>query len=343
MISRRTLSVLFIASLAAGCGSETSTIQKAISEGKPLVRVGDEKINEGYLTLLERINPSIKGQLDMPMGKKRLVDNLIEQELLYQESLKRGLEKDPLVKEKAELYKRVIVAQSLLDNEVDKKAADYYKEKKDQEFERVKVSQIFFSNSPKLPPPQPGKTPPAITDEDRKKADADSESRAKAVYDRLKKGESWDELVKESDDKTSATRGGDFGFITRADRRIERMEYQKLVEQAFTLAKGSYSEPIKAKDGWHIIQVTEEKKSQSYDEVSMAIKSKIRGEVKNTLLAELKKKGKIQYLDTSLAESMPAAPSAPSAPANLEMPAGGESKPAGFVHPVPMQAPKDKK
>lgn len=319
----RKLSVLILSSLllSACSGGGSSSIDKSINEGKPLVRVGDEKIHEGYLDLLQRVNPGIKSQLDIPMGKKRLIDNLIEQELLYQESVKRGIDKSPLVKEKVDLYKRVIIAQSLLDDEVEKKAKEYYDQNKNKDFERVKVSQIFFSSMPKMTPPAPGKPPTPPTEEEKKKAENEAESKAKQAQERLKKGESWEAVVKDmSDDKASAANGGDMGYLSKSDRRIERLDYKALVDAAFALAKGDYSEPIKAKDGWHIVKVTEDKKVQSYDEVSTPIKFKMRGEIKGTLLNDLKNKMKIQILDVSLAESQPAMPVFPTPPSSPPAP-----------------------
>lgn len=329
-MSKKLLALLALPLLASACGSRgSSDIDKAISQGKPLVRVGDEKIHEGYLDLLQKVNPGIKAQLENPMGKKRVLDNLIEQELLYQESVKRGVDKLPEVQDKAELYKRVIIAQSLIDTEVDKRAKDYYDKNKDKEFERVKVAQIFISNQAPMQPAAPGKPPAPPSEEDKKKAEAAAEAKAKEAYAKLQGGESWDEVAKTmSDDKAGAARGGEMGYLTKGDRRIERLEYQKLIDAAFSLPKDKYSEPIKAKDGWHIVKVMEDKKAQSFDEVSNSIKFKIRGETKNAVMADLKKEYKIQFLDVSLAESAPAMPMMPLAPKAPESKAAVESKPA---------------
>ncbi len=336
-MNKKLYALVALAVAASACGSRgSSSIDQAISKGKPLVRVGDEKINEGYLDLLQKINPGIKAQLENPMGKKRVLDNLIEQELLYQESVKRGVDKLPEVQDKAELYKRVIVAQSLIDTEVDKRAQDYYDKNKDKEFERVKVSQIFVSNQPAMPPPTPGKPPTPPSEEDKKKAEAAAAAKIKEAYEKLQKGESWDEVVKSmSDDKAGAAKGGDMGYLSKGDRRVERMDYQKLIDTAFTLPKGKYSEPIQAKDGWHIIEVTEDKKVQPFDEVSNQIKFKIRGETKNAVMADLKKNYKIQFLDVSLAESAPATP--PPMPMGMMPPGAAGTAPAA---PPPPGAPK---
>lgn len=306
-----------VAALGVACNS-SSSIDKYLNQGTALARVGDGKINEGYLQLLQKVNPGIKAQLDTPQGKKRIVDNLIEQEMLYQESIARKLDKQKAIKEKVELYKRVIVAQALLENELEKKALDYYNQNKDKEFERIKMSHIFFSSQASNPALTPGKAPPPPpNEEERKKQDSEAEAKARAAYARLKAGDSWDNVVKEStDDKVSAERGGDFGYITKADRRIERLDYQALVDTAFKMKKDEYSEPIKAKDGWHILKATEDKEVQDFDEASTSIKFKMRAEVKGLVMADLKKKTKIEYLDVSLADAPSEMPSAtpPAAP-----------------------------
>ncbi|MBF0492219.1 MAG: peptidylprolyl isomerase [Deltaproteobacteria bacterium] len=309
---KRKASSLYLAlATAAALGvvacNSSSSIDRYLSQGKALARVGNEKINEGYLLLLQKVNPGIKAQIETPQGKKRIVDNLIEQEMLYQESVSRGLDKQAAIQEKVDLYKRVMVAQSLLENELDKKTLDYYNQNKAKEFERIKVSHIFFASQPPAQNMTPGNPPPPPpSDEERKKAETEAEAKAKKAYDRLKAGEPWDTLVKDSsDDKMSAENGGDFGYITRGDRRIERLEYQGLVDAAFKMKKGEYSEPIKAKDGWHILKAIEEKEIQSFEEASNAIKLKMRGEVKGLVMADLKKKMKVEYLDTSLADSTP--------------------------------------
>lgn len=298
--------------LATSCGNAgKSSLDKTLKEGKPLVRVGDEKIHEGYLNLLQKVNPGLKEQLETPFGKRRIVDNLIEQELLYQESIDRGLNKKPQVQEKIALFERAVIAQSLLDEEIEKKAKEYYERNKESEFERVKVAHIFFSNMPKLAPPTPDPknpkanlNPPSPTEADKKKSDEEAKAKAQKAYDRLKKGEEWDVVVKElSEDKGSANRGGEFGYLTRGDRRVERLEYQDLVKAAFSLKKGEYSEPIKTREGWRIIKVVEEKQAQPYEEVALQVKFRVRGEVRAALMDEIRKKRKVQYLDTSLDDS----------------------------------------
>ena len=53
--------------------------------GKDLVTINGETFTEGYLDFLGGINPRIKAQIGNPMGRKQIIDNLIEQELFYQD------------------------------------------------------------------------------------------------------------------------------------------------------------------------------------------------------------------------------------------------------------------
>jgi uncharacterized protein (DUF169 family) len=59
-----------------------------------------------------------------------------------------GVNRDPLVKEKIDLYRKVIVAQSLVDNEIDKAAKKYY-DNNPEEFKKLRLSQIEIKFAPK--------------------------------------------------------------------------------------------------------------------------------------------------------------------------------------------------
>ncbi len=300
----RKLSLLICTTLiVTACGSK---MDKEIHQGKPLVKIGDDKIHEGYIDFLGKMDPKMKKQLEMPGGKKAVVDKLVDIELLYQQSLSRGLDKSPELQKKLEFTRRTLIAQALIDDEADKIARKDYETNKDKEFTRVKLAHIFFSTMPKPAAPQPGKPPAPISDEDRKKAEQEASEKAKTAYDRLKNGEAWDVVVKEvSDDKPSADRGGDMGYVTQADRRLERLDYKGLVDKAFALKVGEYSEPIPAKDGWHIIKVIEDKSVQPYEDVAMILKGRAQASIRGKFLEDLKK-NKVQYLDETLAESAPA-------------------------------------
>lgn len=295
------LIALTLASCGHSGGSMNATaLNDQINKGKDLASLGDAKVHEGYLELLARVNPNIEGQLKTPAGKKRLVDSLLEQELLFTEGQKRGIDKLPQVQEKAALYQRVIFAQAILDDEVEKKSKEYYGANKDKEFARVEAAHILIRIAP--PPPVMGKDgKPIGTPPNMEALDAEALKKAKEAKAKLDAGTPWQEVVDTySDDKATKAKGGEIGQLSRGDRRVSRLDWNALVEAAFKMKAGEVSEPIKAKDGYHIVKLLKEATVAPFEEVANSIKFKLRSQVKNELLASLTKGKATDYKDEEL-------------------------------------------
>ena len=282
--------------MVANCGGGLTT-----SSGNTLVSVNGKKITEGDIEFLGNINPRIKAQLASPAGKKRILDNLVEQELLYQEAVKKGINRDSEVRAKAELYRRVIVAQSLLDNELEQAAKRYYKENS-VEFKKLKMSQIMIRYGDKKG--KKGKKAKGIHSE--KKA----LKIAGEVKTRLDKGEDFAKVATEvSEDMATKRRGGDMGLVAKGDKRFEARGYGPLVEKAYEIKVGEIAGPIKTEKGYHIITVTRGVELESFDDAKAGIAFKKKGKLKNETLARLKKEGSVTYAD----ELTPKKPKAPAA------------------------------
>lgn len=81
--------------------------------------------------------------------------------------------------------------------------------------------------------------------------------KARDIKKKLDKGEDFEDLAKlHSDDKESALRGGDLGFVFKG---ILPEEFEK---KAFELQVGKISKPVKTKFGYHIIKIEERKAKQ---------------------------------------------------------------------------------
>ncbi len=79
-----------------------------------------------------------------------------------------------------------------------------------------------------------------------------TEDEAKAVLDRLNKGEDWNAIAAEvSTDTANNTNGGDLGWFPRG---VMRTEFE---DAAFSMKVGEISQPVKTDDGYHIIQVVD--------------------------------------------------------------------------------------
>ncbi|OGU28823.1 MAG: hypothetical protein A2X67_09770 [Ignavibacteria bacterium GWA2_55_11] len=298
--------------------------------GATLVRVGREAITQGDLDTLARVNPRLKPRIETPAGRQKVIENYVEQEILYQESVNRGLNRSTDVKDKIALYEKILVAQALLDEELSKKVHEYYDTHKD-EFDRVKVSHILIkASSPNEPEPAAGKDkkkePPAATS---KRPEADALKLAESIRDRVNKGDDFTKVAKEvSEDEKSKANGGDIGYITLSDKRLERLGWLPLAEKSFAMKVGEVSQPIKLKDGFHIVKVTEEKKLQPFDEAEAGIKFRLQADIRTGLLDGLKKKYKVEYAksETPSATERTTAPSPHAGAAGA--PAASDAAPA---------------
>jgi foldase protein PrsA len=79
-----------------------------------------------------------------------------------------------------------------------------------------------------------------------------TEEEAKAVIDRINKGEKFEDLAKElSVDTGSGANGGDLDYFSYTDM------VQPFSDAAFSMEIGDLSEPVKSDFGYHIIEVTD--------------------------------------------------------------------------------------
>lgn len=82
----------------------------------------------------------------------------------------------------------------------------------------------------------------------------ETEDEAKAVIDRINKGEKFEDLAKElSTDTGSGANGGDLDYFSYTDM------VQPFSEAAFSLEIGRISEPVQSEFGYHVIEVTDKK------------------------------------------------------------------------------------
>jgi peptidyl-prolyl cis-trans isomerase C len=88
---------------------------------------------------------------------------------------------------------------------------------------------------------------------------------------RVREGESFEEIASVESDCPSKTRGGDLGFFQRG-----QME-PKFEKAAFSLEKGEISDVVETTFGYHIIKLTDRipRRQQSFDEVKADIQVKV--------------------------------------------------------------------
>jgi peptidyl-prolyl cis-trans isomerase SurA len=140
---------------------------------------------------------------------------------------------------------------------------------------------IVFVNDKR---PNPGELTVAhIMTFDKKDTDKNrAVNRIQEIYAQLEQGKSFEELAREfSDDANSASRGGvlnKFGIggidETFANAAFELQE------------KGSYSDPVETKYGWHIIKLIEKHPLKAFDELEKELKTKIQKSPRSRIITE---------------------------------------------------------
>ncbi|MDA8244611.1 MAG: peptidylprolyl isomerase [Elusimicrobia bacterium] len=128
--------------------------------------------------------------------------------------------------------------------------------------------------------------------EAEQKAAAD---KAASIKKQLDGGADFGELAeKDSDDKDSAARGGDIGYI------VKGMLPEELEDAAFKMQVGDNSAPIKSKFGWHILRLEEKRAEQKLrfeavrDDLEQLMSQNAFAEELGKYVKELRKDAKIQ-------------------------------------------------
>ena len=129
----------------------------------------------------------------------------------------------------------------------------------------------------------------------------EKEDEAKAIVDRLGKGEKFEDIAKTaSKDPGSGANGGDLGFFSRG-QMVKPFE-----EAAFTLKPGEVSKPVQSQFGWHIIRL-EEKRNRplpTFDSVKERILSSLTQKKSQEVMALLRGAAKIDVVDEDLKKKM---------------------------------------
>ncbi|HLK33963.1 MAG TPA: peptidylprolyl isomerase, partial [Terriglobales bacterium] len=135
--------------------------------------------------------------------------------------------------------------------------------------EQVRLSEILVSTEPK--PTEDPKTAASISDEQRLAA---AQAKADQVYDQIQKGAKFDDVARKDSDGPTAAQGGDLGYFKRGTLAKE------LEDVTFAMKPGEVSKPIRTKQGFVILKVTE------HQQAGIPPLSEIEGKVQNALIME---------------------------------------------------------
>lgn len=320
-MNRVLISLLLVLGLTMLCGCGEGRAPNWFKFGQPKPRVEKEPTPEeiegtvlasanGRIITLESFNAriqayndEIQASRDIPDSvkpdyliktvedKKRLLDGMVERELLVAEAIARGLDKDKELLEAVKALKEQLLFARLIELEKTKaeldtgEVEDYYNLYKDAFAipEERKVSIIVV----------PG------------------EARAKEILISLLQGSDFAALARANSTDESAPGGGDIGFIVRKlpfPQPEKKMMFQKFEEVAFSLELNKPSTIFKGPQGFYIIKVTEIKEARQmplpevYEDIQQGLLLKEQDDALKTLIGNLRKSANIIVHDNLLEE-----------------------------------------
>lgn len=302
------LSLGILALLVVGCNTSTNN-GDAIDESEAVAKVNGELISKKqFEDNLERIEQRYKQQYGMnfsegkaakmlPSIKKRLLNQMIQEELLLQKAKKENIEiSDEEIKnhldqvknsyESEEQFKEQLkksglsveqITKDLKKNMLIEKLSDQLTE--DINITEKEMKDYFQNNKDKFSQSAQIKASHILVDTKKK---------AEEMKDRLENGADFADLAKKHSTGPSSEKGGNLGFFGKG-QMMPAFE-----KAAFNLEVGEISQPVKTKHGYHIIKVTDQKqaKEPKFEDVKDTIKSSLQDQKKKKMLNDYLKKAR---------------------------------------------------
>lgn len=262
----QTLGALLLAGLLSGSllvSTPALAQNAAVVNGKAIPKA---KVDEFVEAL------AAQGRPDSPQTRELVREELIAREVFVQEADKRGLARTPEVQRQLDNTRQDILIRALIRDylvknpvaEADIQAEyDKFKQEAAASGKEYKASHILVEN----------------------------EDEAKAIIDKLNKGEKFETLAKESKDPGSGANGGDLGWNSAST-------FVKEFSDAMVgLKKGeTVTAPVKTQFGYHVIRLDDVRDAAPppLDQVKPQIQQQLERERVQTLQKELRAAAKVE-------------------------------------------------
>jgi peptidyl-prolyl cis-trans isomerase C len=220
-----------IAANTVNAVENTAASNVAATESNVTITVNKTPIPQTRIDLRLKVAAQ-QGQPDSPELRKAIRDDLINLEVISQDAVKKGLDKQPDVVQQIELTRQTALANAYVLDFV--KTHPISEEAIKQEYESQKS---HFGNK-------------------EYKVDhilVDTEKEAQAIVAELKKkGSKFDKIAKKSSkDPGSKDKGGELGWT------VPSSFVQPFGDAILKLKKGEISAPVQTQYGWHVIKLND--------------------------------------------------------------------------------------
>lgn len=232
---------------------------------------GKEITQETVLRFLNDLGPQMAMQFQSPEGIKKVVDELINQEMLYLEAIENGLDKEEIFTKELDKLKEGLIKQFALNDllakvsATDEEVLNHYNENKEkfQKPESVEASHILI----------------------------DTEDKAKNILTEINEGLSFEEAAQKYSSCPSKEQGGNLGEFSRG-QMVPEFE-----EAAFSMEIDTISQPVKSQFGYHIIKLIakNEESLSTFDEIKDELTQQVIGTKQQVVYMNKTKELKEKY------------------------------------------------
>ncbi|MGD0960378.1 MAG: peptidylprolyl isomerase [Methylomonas sp.] len=304
--------ILIGAVLLSGCNQDKSKqadntgSAPAVTREEAVASVNGSYISKKTLDTLEKeISERSQGQT---FPKQQLLEELIQRELLIQQAVQKGLDKNPEIIERLATVKSSLLSQAALQDYLksnpitDEEIKNEYDSKMANMGNEYKARHILVK----------------------------TEDEAKKLIAELDKGADFTTLAKKHSIDPMGAEGGDLGWFT-PDRMVAPFS-----EAVIALENGKYTkQPVQTQFGWHVI-LREDSRALTpppLDAVKEQIRSMLQRQKAQTMMETLRKTAQVEIL-------LPPEPATPATPPAASQPTAApaaQANPAEQTTPVPTE------
>jgi len=241
------------------------------SDSNILVRIGSERITKDDLT--NELNKLSFKQRSIytstPEKLNKFLQTHINEKVLYNEAVKRGIEDRKDIQDDIDNYKKKLITKTLgkeifEEFELTQEEIKEHYDKNQDDYKRIDISKILIKFDSNENDPKPSAL-----------------AKAELVSKRANAGESFEELALEfSDDPISKKKRGKIGYINKG-RFPEKTDIE-----IFTLKKEEITKPFEVQGGYLIIKANKDPDYPPY------------AQVKNQIRSELINEGFLNYINS---------------------------------------------
>lgn len=270
-------SKIFLFSLWAlmACDSKESSETESIETNNSTSQAGPADVGD----VLATVNGAAVGSTDFEEAaarsvpsngqslsldeKKEVLSSLVDDELLYQEALKRGFDRDPKVKK--------VMVNALL-------REDVYGAVRNSDFSDAELEGYYNSHIEEFIVPEKVQVYRLLVKIKSDRPDADALAKAQRLHSEIKSDVTrFKDVASKESDGPFRRRGGDVGFVPKTGKPgLDNA----VVEKAFSMSVEELSEPFLNGDGYNIVYIANRRESveRSFQQMKGAVLRKVKSE-----------------------------------------------------------------